>query len=153
MVGGISGSLPALLIVGDENVEREKRHQVGLINLLGVRIMFGKDKYIWKKVSRRYSSWGIYSYIMRMAYESIDLDEEDYFNFHACFRRKRNWKSYLTNYSKSKDAEREYGIDLKLRYQKFIETNSWVCEECAMAYRERKSWKRNSKRKHQWKYK
>lgn len=45
--------------------------------------MFGKDKYIWKKVARRYSSWGIYSYIMRTAFERVDLDEEDYFNFNA----------------------------------------------------------------------
>ena len=112
--------------------------------------MFGKDKYIWKKVARRYSSWGIYSYIMRTAFERVDLDEEDYFNFNAYFRKKRNWKSYLTNYSKSKDAEKEYGVNLKLRRQKFIETNDWDYEESAKAYHERKSWKRNSKKRFQW---
>lgn len=112
--------------------------------------MFGKDKYIWKKVARRYSSWGIYSYIMRTAFERVDLDEEDYFNFNAFFRGKRNRKSYLTNYSKSKDAEKEYGVNLKLRRQKFIETNSWDYEESAKAYHERKSWKRNSKKRFQW---
>lgn len=33
--------------------------------------MFGKDKYIWKKIPRRYSSWGIYSYLMRTAFEKL----------------------------------------------------------------------------------
>ena len=112
--------------------------------------MFGKDKYIWKKVARRHSGWSVYSYLMRSAFEQIDLDEEDYYNFNAFFRGKRNWKSYLQNYYSAKYSEKEYGVNFKLRKQKFIETNAWDYEECAKAYHERKSWKRNSKKRHQW---
>lgn len=112
--------------------------------------MFGKDKYIWKKVQRRYSSWGVYSFLMRTAFEQTNLDEEDYFNFNAYFRKKRNWKSYLKNYCSAKYSEKEYGVNLKLNKQKFIETNGWDYEDSASAYHERKSWKRNSKRKRQY---
>lgn len=112
--------------------------------------MFGKDKYIWKKAPRRHSSWGIYSFLMHNAYEEVDLDEEDYYNFNAYFRGKRNWKAYFKNYCAAKYAEKEYGVNLKLRKEKFAETDSWAYEEHAKAYHERKSWKRNSKKKHQY---
>lgn len=106
--------------------------------------MFGKDKYIWKKISRRYSFWS------QCYFEDETWDDLDYFNFNAYFRRKRNWKSYLINYYSAKQYEKEYNINLKLRRQKFIETDSWAYEEYAKAYHERKSWKRNSKKKFQW---
>lgn len=112
--------------------------------------MFGKDKYIWKKVLRRYTYWSGGSFLIKIASIEEDLDDEDYYNFNAYFRRKRNWKSYLTNYYSAKEYEKEYNINLKLRRQKFVETDSWDYEECAKAYHERKSWKRNSKKKFQW---
>lgn len=106
--------------------------------------MFGKDKYIWKKIPRRYSWSGC-------IFDGETLDDLDFYNFPAWFRAKRNWKSYLKNYFTCKELEKEYQVNFKLRKQKFIETDSWVYETKASAWTERKSWKRNSKRKHQFK--
>lgn len=112
--------------------------------------MFGKDKYIWKKVARRDASWSVDHCLMRAAFYEKHLDEQGYFNFNAYFRGKRNWKSYLSNYCSAKYAEKQYQVNLKLSKQKFIETDCWNYEQKASAWKERKSWKRNSKKSHQW---
>ena len=105
--------------------------------------MFGKNKYIWKKIERRYSFWP-------RIYFDESWEDLDFFNFNAYYRKKRNYRNYVRNYDSAKYSEKEYNVNLLLRKEKFKYCDDWAFEENAKAWRERKSWKRNSKKKKQY---
>lgn len=95
-----------------------------------------KNNYIWKLVRRRW-------------YFIFDnLEELDYFNIPFC-RRKSGYKNLLRARAKVKEYEKDYKI--KFRSSKWIKERDPYEDSFAQAWLERKNWKRNSSRKHQWK--
>ena len=91
--------------------------------------------YIWKLV-RRKRLW------------SSDLNELDYFNFPCC-REKSGYRNLLQIKEKINDYRKDY--KLKLYHSNWLWERNPYNDTLAQAWLERKSWKRNSKRKHQWK--
>ena len=95
-----------------------------------------KDKYIWKLRKRK---WNIPYF--------DNPDELDYFNFPFC-RRKSGYRRLLRIQSRLKEYFQEYKIKLYAS-DKLKERDPYE-DRFAQAWLERKSWKRNSSRKHQW---
>lgn len=104
-----------------------------------------KIKWLYKKDKRRYY-WFYWSYWKSEEENLKEMDEEDMFNF-PCIHHKKGFKqSVIFN-----DICKEFGV--KGYSKEYInELDPWN-DDNAMAWNERKSWKRNSKRPHQWKEK
>ena len=95
-----------------------------------------KNKYIWK-ICEKHWSW-FYSHIS---------EKPDYYNI-PIVRSKSRYRCYLRIQAVIKDYNdyklKQYSkTELKLR-------DDWE-DTKVCAWKERESWKRNSKRKHQWK--
>lgn len=57
------------------------------------------------------------------------------------------------NYVTCKEIEKEYNVYLGVSCEDYVHYDTWIYEEKAKAWNERTCWKRNSKRKHQYKEK
>lgn len=106
-----------------------------------------KDKIKWlyrlDKV-RYHSSWRLSFQSEKDYYKRID--EEEYWNF-PCIRRKSGFKRLL----KQNDICKEFGVKgYPIKDTEYLDPYQ---DENVKSWSERKSWKRNSKRKHQWKNK
>lgn len=76
--------------------------------------------------------------------------EYELWNFNIC-RGLCGYKKYTLIALNCKNLLKQ-GIKVKQLYkQKVSEYDPWINEKTASAWKERKNWKRNSKRKHQWK--
>lgn len=106
-----------------------------------------KDKIKWlynqDKNRYHYTFWGRWKSDEE---REKQLEETGFWNF-PCIRRKSGFKRLL----KHNDTCKEFGIKgCPIEDTDYLDPYQ---DERAMAWNERKSWKRNSKRKHQWKYK
>lgn len=102
-----------------------------------------KIKWLYQKTKNRYHQPWRYSFMSEERYQK-ELDEEIFHRF-PCFRSKLGYRKLKRLYAKCQD----FGV--KMMDKKSIEAvNPWN-EDCVSSWAERKSWKRNSKRKHQYK--
>ena len=93
--------------------------------------------YIWKLTKRR---------INRIWFD--DPDELDYFNIPFC-RGKSGYRNLLRTRAKLKEYKNEYKI--KFRSMDWIRERDPYEDRFVQVWSERKCWKRNSKRKRQFK--
>ena len=92
--------------------------------------------YIWKLTTRRWH------------FKFTDPDELDYFNLPFC-RRKSGYRSLLRARARLNEYKNEYKI--KSRSEDWIKERDPYEDKFVQVWSERKSWKRNSSRRHQWK--
>ena len=99
-----------------------------------------KIKWLYRKDKNRYHCFYPYWW------EEVDeeLDEEDYWNLNY-FRRKSGYRNIL----RINDICKEFGVK-GYTSEKTCVLNPWE-DYPVQSRKEKKSWKRNSKRKHQWK--
>jgi hypothetical protein len=104
-----------------------------------------KIKWLYRLDKVRYHSfWRLSFQSEKDYYERID--EEEYWNF-PCIRRKSGFKRLL----KQNDVCKEFGVKgYPIKDTEYLDPYQ---DENVKSWSERKSWKRNSKRKHQWKNK
>lgn len=107
-----------------------------------------KIKWIYKKYSGRYTNPYI-AYCNEEEYYK-KLNEEDFYNIHW-YQHKKNYNCAKKHYINCKEYEKEYNINLKYKKKDYIYLDRWIYEERVSSWYERNSWKRNSKRNHQWK--
>lgn len=108
-----------------------------------------KIKWLYKKYAGRYTNPYL-SYCKDDEEYYKRLNEEDFFNI-PWFKHKRNYKCVKKQYFKCKEYEKEYHINLKVNKKEYVYLDRWIFEDRAVSWDERNSWKRNSKRAHQWK--
>lgn len=102
-----------------------------------------KIKWLYKKDKNRYY-WFCWCYWKSLEENLEEMDKEIHPNF-PCNRHKRGFKKI----QQFNDICKEFGVK-GYSNEYYRELDPWN-DDNAMAWNEKKSWKRNSKRKHQWK--